>query len=119
MMNILSPQGGIAMDCKETLENYLRESRVAYQVQHHPRAVTAQEVAASEHISGKLLAKVVMVMAGGRLVMLALPAPERVYLPEVARVLGAREVRLADEKEFADAFPGCEVGAMPPFGNLY
>jgi len=107
------------MKCKDELERYLRENRVSYQVQHHPRAFTAQEVAATEHIPGQLVAKVVMVMADGRLAMLVLPAPDKVYLPEVARVLGAREIRLAQEKEFAGAFPNCEVGAMPPFGNLY
>ena len=107
------------MQCKEQLESYLREKRVAFQVQHHPRVYTAQEVAASEHIPGKMLAKVVMVLADGATVMLALPAPSKVDLAKAGAVLGAREVRLAREEEFAAAFPDCEVGAMPPFGNLY
>lgn len=107
------------MSCKDKLETYLRENQVAYQIQHHPRAFTAQDVAASEHIPGRMLAKVVMVFADGRITMLVLPAPERVHLPEVARVLGAPEVRLAEEAEFAGLFPDSEVGAMPPFGNLY
>jgi Ala-tRNA(Pro) deacylase len=51
--------------------------------------------------------------------MLALPAPHRADLNKAAVALGAREVRLAHEEEFAAAFPDCEVGAMPPFGNLY
>jgi Ala-tRNA(Pro) deacylase len=107
------------MNCKERLEAFLRESQVPYQTQHHPRAFTAQEVAASEHLPGQLLAKVVIVVADGNMVMLALPAPERVYLPQVAKVLEAKDVKLAHEKDFAYAFPGCEVGAMPPFGNFF
>src|SRR3989304_5104016 len=107
------------MKCKERLEAYRRENKVPFQVQHHPQAFTAQEIAASEHIPGKLLAKVVMVLADGKMVMLALPAPYRVDLAKAAAVLGAKEVRLAREEEFAAAFPDCEVGAMPPFGNLY
>jgi Ala-tRNA(Pro) deacylase len=107
------------MKCKDSLEIYLREHMIPYEVQHHPRAYTARQVAASEHIPGELLAKVVMVVADGKLVMLVLPAPDKVYLYEAGRVLGAREVRLAEEREFTAAFPGCEVGAMPPFGNLY
>ena len=107
------------MNCKERLEAYLRENKVPFQIVHHPLAYTAQEVAAAEHVPGKMLAKVVMVFGDGKLAMLALPAPQRVDLSKAAAVLGAREVRLAHEQEFVAAFPDCEVGAMPPFGNLY
>jgi Ala-tRNA(Pro) deacylase len=105
--------------CKERLENYLREERVLFEVRHHPRAVTAQEVAASEHVPGKMLAKTVMVLADGEMVMLALPASYQVDVEKVGPALGVQEVRLAQEEEFEGAFPDCEVGAMPPFGNLY
>ena len=107
------------MKGKENLEKYLRTNKVPFQVQHHPLAYTAQEIAASEHLPGKMLAKVVMVMADGELVMLAVPAPEIINMNDVAAALGAKEIRLAHEDEFVGAFPDCEVGAMPPFGNLY
>lgn len=107
------------MTCRERLEAYLRAHQVPFQVQHHPVAYTAQQVAASEHIPGRMVAKVVMVVADDRLVLLTLPAPARVDLERVAAMLGARAVRLAHEEEFAAAFSDCEVGAMPPFGNLY
>jgi Ala-tRNA(Pro) deacylase len=106
------------MDCKDRLEAYLREKEVPFEVRHHPRATTAQEVAASEHVPGKMLAKTVMVLADGKMVMLALPAPYQVDVDKAGKVLGG-EVRLAHEEEFEDTFPDCEVGAMPPFGNLY
>lgn len=106
------------MDCKDRLEAYLREKRVPFEVRHHPRAITAQEVAASEHVPGKMLAKTVMVLADGKMVMLALPAPYQVDVDKAGKVLGV-EVRLAHEEEFENTFPDCEVGAMPPFGNLY
>ena len=107
------------MECRDKLEEYLRENRVPFEAQHHPRAVTAQEVAASEHVPGKMLAKTVMVLADGEMVMLALPAPYQVDLEKAAAMLGVEEARLAEEEEFEDTFPDCEVGAMPPFGNLY
>ena len=107
------------MACRDRLEAYLRENGVPFEVQHHPRAITAQEVAASEHVPGKMLAKVVMVWADGEMAMLSLPAPYQVDLEKAGKVLGAEQARLAQEEEFEGAFPDCEVGAMPPFGNLY
>jgi Ala-tRNA(Pro) deacylase len=101
------------------LEDYLRENLIPFETQHHPRAVTAQEVAASEHVPGKMLAKTVMVLADREMVMLALPASYQVDLGKAATALGVKEARLAEEEEFEDTFPDCEIGAMPPFGNLY
>ncbi len=107
------------MPCKEKLESYLHQEQIPFQVQQHPVAFTAQDIAAREHIPGKQVAKVVIVFADGKQTMLVLPAPYRVDFTRVASALGAREVRLADEIELGVAFPDCDVGAMPPFGNLY
>jgi Ala-tRNA(Pro) deacylase len=107
------------MECKEKLEAYLREQRVPFEVQHHRRAYTAQEVAASEHIPAQRLAKGVLIWADGAMALLVLPASKRVDLTHLGTVLGAAHVRLAHEEELAVAFPDCEVGALPPFGNLY
>jgi Ala-tRNA(Pro) deacylase len=107
------------MTCKERLEAYLREQQVSFAIQHHRAAYSAQDVAASEHIPGKLVAKVVMAFADGKLVMLVLPASHRVDLVRAGTAIGAKRVDLAGERELAVAFPDCEVGAMPPLGNLY
>lgn len=107
------------MECKDRLEDYLRENGVSFEVQHHPRAVSAQEVAAAEHVPGKMFAKTVMVLADEEMVMLVLPAPYQVDPEKAAGELGAKKVHLAGEERFGDTFPDCEVGAMPPFGNLY
>jgi Ala-tRNA(Pro) deacylase len=76
-------------------------------------------VAALEHVPGQQFAKVVMLIADGRPIMTVVPATRAVRFDRVAEVLSAHEVRLACESEFAPLFPDCEVGAMPPFGNLY
>jgi Ala-tRNA(Pro) deacylase len=111
--------GLAAVTCRERLEAYLRENQVPFQLQHHPLAYTAQEVAESEHVPGKLLAKVVVVLVDGEMVLLALPAPFEIDWSQAAELLGAKQVRLAHEGEFAATFGDCEIGAMPPFGNLY
>jgi Ala-tRNA(Pro) deacylase len=66
-----------------------------------------------------MMAKVVMVMADGRLAMFVLPATARIDLEKARRILGAKDVRLATEDEFIDTFSDCDIGAMPPFGDLY
>jgi len=106
------------MDCKERLEGYFREQGVSFEVQEHRPAYTAQKVAASEHVPGRMFAKVVMAQADGDLVMLVLPASSIVDTEKASAVSG-RPVRMAAEREFAPRFADCEAGAMPPFGNLY
>jgi Ala-tRNA(Pro) deacylase len=101
------------------LESFLKERDVPFQTQHHARAFTALEIAESEHVPGKMLAKVVILTDTDRLLMAVIPAPEHVNLDKAKAVIGTDRLRLAEESEFLDEFPDCEVGAMPPFGNLY
>lgn len=105
------------MDGKTTLEKYLRDNKVAHQFHHHPEAFTAQEVAAAEHVPGRMLAKVVIVAVGEEQAMAVVPAPEKVDLDKAASAAGASKARLADEEEFRSLFSDCDTGAMPPFGN--
>lgn len=103
----------------ERLRQYLEENHVRFVTISHSPAFTAQEIAASAHIPGKELAKTVIVKVDGRLVMAVLPATDKVSAQRLAQVTGASEVELASEDEFSELFPNCEVGAMPPFGNLW
>lgn len=107
------------MAARQGLEKYLREEGVSFETVTHSVAYTAQEVAAAQHTPGRKLAKVVLVDADGELVMLVLPASYRIDFPKAKALLEADKVRLAKEEEFAGTFTDCEVGAMPPFGNLY
>ncbi len=101
------------------LQELLDANRVEYEVVTHAQAFTAQEIAAAQHESGKEMAKVVIVRAGDEYLMAVLPAPYRVDLGRLSEATGMRDLRLATEAEFADLFPECEPGAMPPFGTLY
>jgi Ala-tRNA(Pro) deacylase len=98
---------------------HLESSRVPFAVRHHPRAVTAQELAASVHVSGYRVAKSVLVDADGATVMAVLPAADIVDTDRLALALGVKEVRLMREFEFAGLFGDCEIGAEPPLGSLY
>jgi Ala-tRNA(Pro) deacylase len=103
----------------ETLRSFLDSYDIRYVVLQHSKAYTAQEIAAAAHIKGKELAKTVMVKIDGKMAMAVLPASYQVDFDLLKRAAGAKKVRLASESEFKDLFPDCEVGAMPPFGNLY
>lgn len=107
------------MQCKERLVSYLNEHQVPFQAQQHARAFSAQKIAEGEHIPGNMVAKTVIILADNKMMALVLPASYRADLNKFRAILGAKEVRLAHEEEFTDAFPDCAVGAMPPFGNLY
>lgn len=101
------------------LKDFLDDQKVKYVTVSHSRACTAQEIAASAHISGKEVAKTVVVKIDGRMAMAVLPASFQVDFHLLKKASGAKDVELAAEDEFKNMFPDCEVGAMPPFGNLY
>jgi len=101
------------------LKDYLEQNRVRYEVGYHERVYTSQEIAAAMHVPGKELAKVVIVKADGKMIMLVLPASYRVDTKKLKKVLECKKLGIAKEKDFEELFPDCEVGAMPPFGNLY
>jgi Ala-tRNA(Pro) deacylase len=102
-----------------TLRSFLDSQGVKYLVISHSLAYTAQGVAALAHVSGKKLAKTVIVKIDGILAMAVIPASDHVDLDRLRTLTGSMVVELATEREFKDAFPDCETGAMPPFGNLY
>jgi Ala-tRNA(Pro) deacylase len=103
----------------QKLREFLDSENVKYVVMSHSLAYTAQEIAASAHIPGRELAKTVIVKLDGQMAMAVLPASYRVDFDLLRSASGAGKVELAGEQEFRETFPGCEVGAMPPFGNLY
>lgn len=103
----------------QKLKEFLDKNNIKYVSITHSKAYTAQEVAASAHIPGKELAKTVILKVEGKMAMAVLPASYKIDFDHLKEIIGLNDVRLADEIEFKDKFPGCEVGAMPPFGNLY
>ena len=108
-MNRISPR----------LASLLDDGRVPYRSLAHSADMTSQATAQHTHTPGREFAKTVVVRVDGRFAMAVLPAHRRVDLEKLRKWLNAREARLATEEEMARLFPDCEVGAEPPFGNLY
>ena len=103
----------------KTLKEFLDKNNIEYITIRHSLAYNAQRIAATTHIPGKELAKTVMVKLDGRMAMAVLPASYLINLRLLKETTGAKKVEIANEMEFKHLFPECEVGAMPPFGNLY
>lgn len=106
------------MSMSARLKSYLDEHHIRYTLMSHSPAYTAQSAAHTLHVSGKEVAKTVIVRAGKDTMLAVLPASCHVNLMRLGKLVGG-DARLASEAEFIDKFPDCELGAMPPFGNLY
>jgi Ala-tRNA(Pro) deacylase len=103
----------------KTLEKFLDDHHVKYDLVRHSITYTAPETAAAAHISGKQLAKSVVVRLDGKLALVVLPAHSALDLKEFKEQLKAGKLELAHEYEFQDKFKGCELGAIPPIGELF
>ena len=103
----------------QKLKEFLDSHNIKYVTISHSRAFTAQETAATVHVPVKELVKTVMVKINGKMAMAVLPASCKVDFDLLKKATRAATIEIASEKEFKDLFPDCEIGAMPPFGNLY
>jgi len=101
------------------LKDFLDSQHVKYVAITHSPAYTAQEVAASAHVSGREVAKTVVVDFDGKHAMAVLPANQKIVLQDLREITGYDDLKLAPEDELKELFPDCELGGMPPFGNLY
>jgi len=103
----------------KTLSNFLDDNKVKYVTIRHSIAYTTQQIAESAHIPGNEMAKTVMVKLDGRLAMAVLRGTDKVDLDLLRGTADAKKAELATEVQFQGMFPSIELGAMPPFGNLY
>ena len=103
----------------QQLKEYLDQAGVEYMCLSHPPAFTAQQLAHHVKIAGDRVVKTVIIELDGKMAMLVMPATWRIRWDRLTHILDTDFVDLADEQEFQDRFPECEVGAMPPFGNLF
>jgi Ala-tRNA(Pro) deacylase len=106
------------MPCEKLLE-FLDENEVNYDLQEHPQAYAAHETAIKAGVPIRMFAKTVMVRLDGNMGMAVIPSDHKINFDMLRLAAGADTVSLALESEFEARFPDCDLGAMPPFGNLY
>ena len=98
---------------------FLDKEGVKYELTEHKPTFTAQHMAAEEHEPGKYVAKPVIIRADDKYLMCVVAACYKIDLGALKKQLGAKKVELAEEKDMGKIFGDCELGAEPPFGNLY
>jgi len=101
------------------VKEFLDSQAVKYVNITHSPAYTGREIAQSLHIHGRKVAKTVIVLIEGKMAMAVLPANRSIDFDHFRKTIGEKKIELATEGQFKDMFPDCELGAMPPFGNLY
>lgn len=107
------------MTVSKRLKEFLDANKVSYKVMTHKVAYTAQEVAAAQEVTGWQVAKTVVCNCDGKYALLVLQAPVMVDFNRLKKALGCKQAKLASEMEMEKLFPGIELGAESPFGNLY
>jgi Ala-tRNA(Pro) deacylase len=107
------------MAIPQRIRDYLDSQNVPYETLHHSQAFTAQEVAHSLHVSGKKCVKAVVAEGDNKTVIVVTPASHRLNLQELKAALKVNQLEMLVESELVGLFPDCDLGAVPPFGNLY
>src|SRR5215472_19042683 len=102
-----------------SLQRLLDGNHIPYEVHTHPAAMTAAELATADHVPPSEVAKVVVLRSSERFLLAVLPATRHLDVERLRALVGDPQLRLATEAEFADAFPECELGAIPPIGELF
>ena len=102
-----------------SIRKYLEDQGIAYEMIPHRRDFNAQSAAADTHTPGKEFAKCVLLWVDNYYAMVVLPADHWVDFKLLRQGLDAMDAGLIREEEMMRLFPDCELGAEPPFGNLY
>jgi Ala-tRNA(Pro) deacylase len=106
------------MGVSMTLQRYLDDLHVSYDVVTHEKTGCSTMSAQSSHIPGNSLAKGVVLKSDGTYILAVLPATCQVELEKLKDLVGGN-VTLATESEASQLFPDCEEGAVPALGVAY
>jgi Ala-tRNA(Pro) deacylase len=101
-----------------TLQEYLDDNHVPYDVMRHKRTYCSVDTLRATHVPADRLAKAVVLTREGGFVVAIVPATARVRLDVIQRMLRCH-VDLATEDEICELFPDCDLGAIPAVVDAY
>ena len=103
----------------DRLRKFLDDNEVNYSVIHHKRDFTARETAEDTQTPDREFAKSVFIAVDGTYAVAVLRGDDLLAVERLREAIGASGIELASEEEMEELCPDCEVGAAPPFGNLW
>ena len=106
------------MSIAQSVEQFLKEHAVDYELVRHPRTVTSLRTAEKAHVPGTQVAKSVLLEDETGYLIAVIPATHRLDLGRLRQQL-QRRIGLAIEREVAKVFPDCDRGAIPAIGAAY
>ena len=107
------------MSIPSRLSSYLEQRGLLYEVCTHQHSRTSAQTARTANVPAHELAKPVIVEDDAGCVMAVVPADRKLRLGELSRLLGRKQLRLADEDRIAGLFTDCERGAVPALGMAW
>ncbi len=106
------------MAVAETIQRFLEQHSVEYDLVSHPHTGSSHETAEAAHVNEDHIAKAVIVKDTAGYAMVVVPASNWVDVEHLRKELN-RDIHLVVEDELAKLFSDCEAGAVPPLGPAY
>ncbi|MDH3948730.1 MAG: YbaK/EbsC family protein [Gammaproteobacteria bacterium] len=106
------------MAMAKTLESYLLQHGVEYELVPHPKTYTSRDTAKAAHVADDHIAKAVIVRDEQGHAMVVIPASHWLKL-EALQQEADRDFVLAAESDATKLFHDCAPGAIPPLGPAY
>lgn len=107
------------MNIAPSVQDFLAERQIGYELSTHPRSRTSLETARLAHVPARCLAKAVVLKDGAGYLVAVVPSSDHVSGGRLAEALHRHGLRLATEWEVATLFGDCAYGAVPPLGDPY
>jgi Ala-tRNA(Pro) deacylase len=101
--------------------SFLEKGDCKFERVPHQPAYSAQRLAHAVHVSGREIAKTVLLRANGayNFVVAVLPAHKKIDFKRASKLIGGAKLALATEIEISERCPDCDFGVLPPFGSRY
>lgn len=101
-----------------TLQQYLDNNGIRYDVMPHDYTRSSMNTAQSARVPGDQLAKSIILEDERGYLMAVLPATHHIEIGRLSHQLN-RKLGLATEGEIGKLFSDCDLGAIPPVGEAY
>lgn len=106
------------MTLEEKIVGILKDARIPYDIFEHEPVYTNPAMAEALKVSeGETVKSLVLITKEKEMVVLVMPGDKKVDWKKAAAGIGTKKVSFAKPEEVFEKV-GCEVGCVPPFGQM-